>query len=320
MKNIKDLINFSVNDARVVCVLADVETSAETSRQLNITQSLVNAIVVRTEEKLNSKLFIRDKKNKKFLPTAEARDILPTLKTIVQLADQMLFSPINKENTLKGKVKLSSSHTILEHYLGPYIKDLMHDYPEIEISFNNQDNMSSAFQDPHEIDITCILDDRKNYKYFPYHSFKQKFWASQEYIEKFGFPRTLDDLSNHIFLMRRHTDDPAVMFGSKLLKAEAKNLPNFKVCEISGVRLIDYLCKTGCGISAWAEESIKIVGANLVNVLPDFSGDSMELFIKVHRELAERPLGKFIVNWIFQCRDNLFKKHKIPLQFPHSIL
>lgn len=310
MKNIKNLINFSINDIRVVCAIADLGTSAKVAYQLNMTQSLVNATIVRTEEKLGIVLFERDKSAKQFLPTPEAKEIIPTLKAIAQLADRLHF-PVEASEA-KGKVKITSSHTILEYYLGPFLKEVLHDRPEIELSLKCQEDMELPFQDTHTIDITCILDDRKTYRYFPYHSFRQKFWASQSYISQFGFPEKLEDLDKHLFILRHHTDDPAIIFGSKILKSEIRNLPYLRICEVSGIRVIDYLCQSGCGITASAEESLKIAKIqNLVNVLPSFVGDSIEVFVKVHREFAEHSLGKFMVNWIFQCRDRIFAENNI---------
>lgn len=311
MKNIRDLINFSINDARVVCTLAELETTSATASHLNITQSLVNATIVRTEEKLGVKLFYRGKKDSKFTPTAAAKQIIPTLKTIAQLADKISFSPSDDDNPLKGKVKITSSHTMLEYYLGPYVKDLLFEYPDIELSLNQQDSLSSPFQEPNEITLTCVLDDVKNYKYYPYHSFRQKFWASDEYVKRFGMPKKLEDLEGHILFLRCHTDDPSVIFGSKILQSETPNLPALRMCEVSGVRIIDYLCSQGCGIAAASEESMTVAGVQLHNVLPNFVGDRIELFVKVYREFVEFPLGKFFINWIFKSRDDLFKKKGI---------
>ncbi len=318
MKNIKNLINFSINDARVVCAVADLGTSAKVSHQLNMTQSLVNATIVRTEEKLGVVLFERDKSAKQFLPTPEAKEIIPTLKAIAQLADRVHFP--TETNEAKGKVKITSSHTILEYYLGPFLKDLIQKHPEIDLLLKCQENLEAPFQELHEIDITYGLDDRQNYKYFPYHSFRQKFWASQDYIDQFGFPEKLEDLDGHTFLSRHHTTDPTVIFGSKMLKSEIQKVPKLRICEVSGVKISDYLCQTGCGIAASAEESLKIGGINLINVLPDLVGDVVDVFVKIHREFAEHSLGKFMINWIFQCRNSIFEKHNIRAAFPFTFL
>ena len=41
-------------------------------------------------------------------------------------------------------------------------------------------------------------------------------------------------------------------------------------------------------------------------ILREIEGESVELFVKVDRKFLESELAKYLVDWIFACRDACF--------------
>jgi hypothetical protein len=71
------------------------------------------------------------------------------------------------------------------------------------------------------------------------------------------------------------------------------------------------LSELGSGVISSSEETIKPGGFNVERILPEIEGESVELFVKVDRKFLESELAKYLVDWIFACRDASFKKNDV---------
>ncbi len=303
MKN-ENFIDISSLDARFLVKLAESQNSKEASSYMNWSISKVAHRLSIIEERLGKKLFQRNRRAGKYIPTKDVINVLPFLNNIIQ-SSELLHSEINIRDS---HIRITSSQTILEFYLGPHIREFIDNNPDLRLALNQKDDLIVPIPKFNEILITseseCKL---STFKYFPYHSFKQKLWASPSYIDKYGLPRSVEDLYKYRLLMRKNTDDPRILFGSKYIKTYLMSTQDPNIFDINGVRLVDYLCENGCGIMAGSEESIKLGRYNLENVMPDFDGDMMDLYVGVNKELLKSSKTKRIINWLFEIRNRSFR-------------
>ncbi len=300
----QNLFNFSIFEANLFCILYETGNTSETAQRLNTTAAQVSVTLSRLEKKIGrEKLFIRNRRLGKFIATKEADDIIQYMKYIVQFAGEIAA----KNKYANKHVIVSSTHSILENYLGPFIPPFIEEHPKILIGFKQNDDLIFDNQAINEITLTCFTDDKVNKKYFPYHSFKQKLWASQGYINKHGSPDTVQDLKHHRLLMRKNIDDPRMLFGSSYIKSELTDDDEIIFHDIYSHRLIDFLCEKDCGIMAAAEESIKLGNIAVQHIFPDFKGDTLDLYVCVSKDFLGNDICKKVINWIFESRDISFK-------------
>jgi DNA-binding transcriptional LysR family regulator len=131
MKNEK-FIDISSLDARFLVKLAETQSSKEASNHMGWSISKVAHRLSKVEETLEKKLFTRNRRAGKYIPTKDILNALPFLNNIVQ-SSELLHSEMNIKDS---HVKITSSQTILEFYLGPHIKDF------INLLFRNTQCMS----------------------------------------------------------------------------------------------------------------------------------------------------------------------------------
>jgi DNA-binding transcriptional LysR family regulator len=313
----QNLLNFSVHEANLFCVLYETGNTTEASKKLKTTSTQVSITLSRLEKKIGKeKLFIRNRRLGKFIPTKEADEIIQYMRYIVQFAGE-----ISAKNRFASKhVLISSTHSILENYLGRYIPQFIKDNPSILIGFRQNDDLIFDTQEINEITLTCFVDDIINKKYFPYHSFRQKLWASPEYIKKYGNPTNVEELKNHRLLMRRNVEDPRMIFGSSYMRSELSDDDEIICHDIYSHRLIDFLCERGCGIMAAAEESIKLGNIKVENVFPDYKGDVIDFYVCANKDFLENEVCKKAINWIFESRDKAFNSKDVPLNYEFTPL
>ncbi len=300
----KNKINFTIFDAQIFCALYDLGSTTEVAKQLEINPSLVSIGLTRFEKKIGvGKLFTKLSKTGKYTPTMNANKIIQYMKYVIQFAEQGL-----KQNSCADKnVIITSTHTVLHYYLGDYIKDFIFDNPDLYIDFKQSERVDPKTFAVNEIGLTFFVDNIQNRKFFPYHTFKQKLWASPEYIEKFGEPTSYEDLKNHRLLLRKDIDDPRWLFGSNYLRSQLDENEHFHFHKIYSTSLIGKLCSEGCGIMAAAEESVKLEKGNYINVFPGFKGEEVDMYVCVDKEFLETNLCKRVINWIFEKRNEAFK-------------
>ncbi len=300
----QELFNFSIFEANLFCILYETGNTSETAEKLKVTSAQVSVTLSRLEKKIGrERLFIRNRRLGKFVPTREADSIIQYMRYIVQFAGEIAL----KNRHASKHVIVSSTHSILENYLGRFIPGFIQENPEILIGFRQNDDLQFDNQEINEITLTCIVDDKTNKQYIPYHSFQQKLWASAEYIEKHGSPKTVHELKKHRLLMRKNVDDPRMLFGSSYIKSELTDDDEILFHDIYSVRLIDFLCEKSCGIMAAAEESIKLGNIAVENVFPSFKGDAIDVYVCVSKDFLGNSICKKTINWIFKSRDEAFK-------------
>lgn len=313
----KNKINFTIFDAQIFCALYDLGSTTEVAKKLEINPSLVSIGLNRFEKKISSgKLFTKLSKTGKYTPTKSANNIIQYMKYVVQFAEQGV-----KQNSYADKnVIITSTHTVLHYFLGDYIKDFIFGNPDLYIDFRQSETIDPKNFEVNEIGLTFFVDNIENRKFFPYHTFKQKLWASPEYIEKFGEPQSYEDLKNHRLLLRKDIDDPRWLFGSNYLRSQLDQNEHLHFHKIYSTSLIGKLCSEGCGIMAAAEESVKLEKGNYINVFPDFRGEEVGLYVCVDKEFLETDLAKKTVNWIFEKRNKAFEAIDIQPAYSFNFL
>ncbi len=307
-----DHIKITINEAIVFSLLEKLGNTYEVSKELNIGTAAVNASINNLEKKLDKILFERNRRTGRFLLTNEGSKISNYVKSLIQAAMCISTGPEIDDSS----VIISSTHSIIEYILGPYLKTLKLTHPELKFSIQQKDSLKFEERKWNEIIITSFVDDIQNYYYIPYHSFKQKLWASEQYILENGSPNSLDELVVHDLLMRKEVDEPRALFGSSYIRSQLIDTKGLKIIDVYGARIIDYLCEQNWGIMSSSEESVKLGDIKVHNVYPDFKGDEIQIFVGLSKEFIKSHTAKKILNWIFESRNKALWKIGITPSYP----
>lgn len=308
----KTFLDISTYEARLFCDLFDTGNTTETANNLGTKTANISVTLKRLEQKVTrSALFVRNRRLGRFVPTNTGMRIEPYMRCIVQFAHEIAKAESQDENN----ILITSTHSMLEYFLGPYIPDFLKEHPHINLSFKQDDDLKSDQASLNEIFLTTQLKDEKFYAYYPLHNFHQRLWASPKYIDENGNPSSLEELKKHRLLVRRiDQQDPRIAFGSSIMKVQLTE--DISRCDVYSMRFIDYLCQTGCGIMPASEELVKISGFNLEQVYPDFKGDQITIYVSVRKEALKKKTQRQVINWIFRCRNTAFRKANIAPAFP----
>src|SRR5262249_39585457 len=118
-------------------------------------------------------------------------------------------------------------------------------------------------------------------------TFNLRIYASPEYLKKFGEPKTPEDLDHHRLLV--FGSDTAHPYGNInwLLHLGTRNdEPRVPYLRINLGPGLQQMAEAGLGIVALSQEYPAIHTSNLVNILPDIQGPSVDIYYVYPKSLS----------------------------------
>ncbi len=326
----KSDIDFSIStsEAKVVCVVKETKNMALAAKELNLPRTTLMSMLGRLEKKLGSLIFHRKQGSGEVSITEYGETVIPKLEKIAWLGESVRSKTVlwgNKHN--EGELSFIATQTLFDSFFIKYLTKFLDLNPEIRLTLFPKAKYMDQ-QDVNGIFIGQWADDSESYKYFPFYNFRQKLWASADYLEKHGKITEVDDLVRHRFIVLQDPGTKKNVYGNDLaLRTLAKSTCELKVVHSVDPRTMDKLCELGGGVISSSEETIKLGGFKVQRVLPRIEGESVELYVKVDKKFLESEFAKYFIDWIFACRDESLKqigittytKHKPLSKYPISI-
>lgn len=252
--------------------VVETESFTQAGAKLNVSTAQISRQVSELEQRLNAKLLYRT--TRRVSVTQEGQLFYQHCRSVLDGLDAAEQALTNLQTRPQGKIKLSAPVTYGERIILPLANDFMQQYQDIEVSavLSNQrvDMIEQGFDVAIRIGtlsdssmMAKTLSQRVNY-----------LCASPDYIERFGLPATLAELSEHQCLLG--TIEHWRFAGHKHLKV------NGRIRYNSGFALRDAVFK-GLGIAQLPDYYVAqhIADGSLVELLPQHSA-SPELISAVY--------------------------------------
>ena len=241
---------------------------------LNISQSAISRQIQSLEEDLKVKLFERHARGLALTENGEylyktAHEVISKLKDVeTSLADQ--------KNKPSGKLTITTVRSFGTHWLTPRIQEFMSLHPEIEVELIFDDKELDLSTRQADIGIFMRRPKQLNYIQRKLIDINYHIYGSNKYLEKYGMPKTLNDLSKHKFISFGkgapspvYNPDWALKVG---MKDNTKRKPIMKVNSVMGLLLA---VESGVGLAALPDYLV-FQSRNLIKVLPKVEGPITE--------------------------------------------
>lgn len=306
------LKDFTLNttEAQVVSAVKKIMNIAGAAQSLGIPKTTLSSILSKLERKLDNQIFIRKQGSGAVIITEFGHEVLPKLEKLLWIAESMEPKDTPDDDRYNaGALSIMSTQTILESFVCPYLLDFVNENPNISLNLQQKDAGYFFQPQPNEMFIGCWEDNTENYSYIPFHSFKQKLWASKKYLDQFGPINSLEDLHKHRLILIRGGSSGKENFKANDFVVRRLGLPLSKVNAIMvvGGRICDVMAEKGLGIMAASMETCELNNLDVVSILPELEGEEVPLFLKIDKRFIEHPLAQYAADWIFACRDKALR-------------
>ena len=250
---------------------------------LNLSQSAVSRQVSSLEESLSIKLFHRHARG--LILTEQGELLYQTVQDVFhKLAVVETQLSETRENP-SGPLRVTTTVSFGSTWLTPRIKEFVETYPEVDFHLI----LTEAELDlgMRQADIGIRLTPPRQPDLIQRHllALSTHIYASRQYIEAHGEPRTPQDLNDHNLIVYGQDMPPPVPSVNWLLEVGADaEKPRRPVLHVNNVYGIYRALRSGLGIGSLPDYMIP-EDVNLVRVLPDLVGPTIQAYFVYPEEL-----------------------------------
>jgi len=179
--------------------VAETESFTKAAKRLAISTAQVSRQISALENRLNIKLFYRT--TRKVSVTDEGRIFYQHCRSVLDGLEEAERAITNLQAKPHGKIKISTPVTYGEQQILPLVNDFLLEYVDVEISVNLSNQKVDLVEEGYDLAIRIgkLSDSTLMAKNLTYRT--NHVCASPAYLEKYGIPHSLSELSQHNCLL-----------------------------------------------------------------------------------------------------------------------
>ena len=259
---------------KIFHAVAEAGSFTSATVNLNLSQSAISRQIQSLEEDLKVKLFERHARG--LTLTENGEYVYKTAHEVISKLKEVETSLGDQKNKPSGKITITTVRSFGTHWLTPRIQEFMQLYPEMEVELIFDDKELDLSTRQADIGIFMRRPKQLNYIQKKLIDINYHIYGSNAYLEKFGMPKTINDLNKHKFIsFGRGTPSPvynpdwAMKVG---MKDSKKRKSVMKVNSVMGLLLA---VESGVGLAALPDYLV-VQSKNLLKVLPKVEGPITE--------------------------------------------
>ena len=241
---------------------------------LNLSQSAISRQIQSLEDDLKVKLFERHARG--LTLTENGEYVYKTAHEVISKLKEVETTLSDKKDKPSGKIVVTTVMSFGTTWLTPRIQEFMDLNPEIEVElvFDNKELDLSTRQA--DIGIFMRRPKQLNYIQKKLIDINYHIYGSPRYLEKHGYPKTINDLNKHKFVSFGKGAPSPVYNPDWALKLGMKDNKRRKTCmRVNSVYGLLLAVQSGVGLAA-LPDYITVKQPNIVKILPNVEGPITE--------------------------------------------
>ena len=259
---------------KIFHAVAEAGSFTSATVTLNLSQSAISRQIQSLEEDLKVKLFERHARG--LTLTENGEYVYKTAHEVISKLKEVETTLSDKKDKPSGKIVVTTVMSFGTTWLTPRIQEFMDLNPEIEVElvFDNKELDLSTRQA--DIGIFMRRPKQINYIQKKLIDLNYHIYGSPKYLEKHGYPKTINDLNKHKFISFGKGAPSPVYNPDWALKLGMKDNKKRKTCmRVNSVYGLLLAVQSGVGLAA-LPDYITVKQPNIVKVLPNVEGPITE--------------------------------------------
>lgn len=281
---------------RIFHAVAEAGSFTHAGEKLNLSQSAVSRQIGALEETLTVPLFHRHARGLILTEQGEilfraAHEIFAKL----AMTEAMIAEAREKP---EGALKVTTTVAFGSVWLTPRLKEFLSLYPDIDVSLILAD--SELDLSMREADVAIRLTRPRQADLIQRHIMTMRYgvYATPDYLKEHGMPKTPQDLDSHRIVVYGEDAQPPVANLNWLLDAgKPSGQSRRAILKVNSVYGIFRAVQSGLGLGA-LPEYMSHESTNLVEVLPETKGPSVEMFFVYPEELKASKRIAVFRDWL----------------------
>jgi DNA-binding transcriptional LysR family regulator len=252
------------------------------ARALGLTQPTMGRHIDGLENALGLKLFTRSFDG--FAPTDAALELKPYAVGLNATAAALRRAADSHGEGVRGTVRLTASEVIGVEVLPPILAKLRRDHPELIVELMLSNRIDDLLHREADIAVRMLPPAQAALVARRIGGIELGMHAHQSYLERFGTPKTLQELNNHT-VIGFDRENEMIRRLQKQFGAFARSSLAFRadsdLAQLAAIR-------AGFGIGI-CQSALAKRDANLVRILPRKFSVALDTWIAMHEDLRGNP-------------------------------
>ena len=268
-----------LTDIAFFVALVDAGSVTAASRRLNVSPAAVSRRLSKLEERLGINLIIR---NTRHFHLSESGQVYYEggLK-IVEDNERLEADVVQSDQSFKGSLSIGAPLELGRHKLAPFISNFYKKHPKLHLNLAVASEGSYDFVDYLDIIIRLGLPDSTSAIVTKIETTVKVLCASPEYLEKYGTPKSLEDLQNHTCLCLRRYKTMELINQWVLENDTISHVVSVPpALSSTNAEIIHDWALAGVGIAykLYSDAYENLQNGKLVRILPHYKGESVPLY------------------------------------------
>ena len=259
---------------KIFYAVAEAGSFTRATINLNLSQSAISRQIQSLEEDLKVQLFERHARG--LTLTENGEYVFKTAHEVISKLKDVETSLSDQKNKPTGKLTITTVRSFGTHWLTPRIQEFMQLNPNIEVELIFDDEELDLSTRQADIGIFMRRPKQLNYIQRKLVDIYYYIYGSTKYLDKYGIPKTINDLNKHRFISFGKGAPSPVFNPDWALKLGVKdNKKRKSIMKVNSVMGLLLAVESGVGLAALPEYLVSS-STNVVKVLPDSAGPITE--------------------------------------------
>ena len=282
---------------KIFHAVAEAGSFTSATVNLNLSQSAISRQIQSLEEDLKVKLFERHARG--LTLTENGEYVYKTAHEVISKLKEVETSLGDQKDKPSGKITITTVRSFGTHWLTPRIQEFMKLNPEIEVELIFDDKELDLSTRQADIGIFMRRPKKLNYIQRKLIDINYHIYGSNRYLEKYGIPKTINDLNKHKFISFGKGAPSPVYNPDWALKIGMKdNVKRKSIMKVNSVMGLLLAVESGVGLAALPDYLV-FQSTNLIKVLPKVEGPITEAHFVYPQSLKTTARVQAFRNFLF---------------------
>jgi DNA-binding transcriptional LysR family regulator len=268
---------------RVFHAVAEAGSFTHAGDKLNLSQSAVSRQISALEESLDAPLFHRHARG--LILTEQGEMLLQTAREIFAKLGFTEALITESREKARGQLKVATTVGFGTTWLAPRLREFLQLYPEIQLTLHIDDQEVDLGM--READVAVRVTTPRQPDLIQRHLLTIRFhiYGAADYLKRRGMPKSVDDLKDHDLIIFGYDAKPPVEQINWIMDVgDPKPGERNAILRINNQYAIFRAVRSGLGLAMLPDYMVD-PEFNVVKVLPDVHGPSIEAFFVYAEEL-----------------------------------
>ena len=282
---------------KIFHAVAEAGSFTNATVNLNLSQSAISRQIQSLEQDLKVQLFERHARG--LTLTENGEYVFKTAHEVISKLKEVETSLGDQKNKPSGKITITTVRSFGTHWLTPRIQEFMKLNPEIEVELIFDDKELDLSTRQADIGIFMRRPKKLNYIQRKLIDINYHIYGSNKYLEKYGIPKTINDLNRHKFIAFGKGAPSPVFNPDWALKVGMKdNTKRKSIMKVNSVMGLLLAVESGVGLAALPDYLV-FQSTNLIKVLPKVEGPITEAHFVYPQSLKNTARVQAFRNFLF---------------------